>query len=325
MLKAGNHKEDICTITWLLTNVCNFSCSYCPDDLHSNTSKFPSSYSSALKFIKKIADEKNKKGGKVHLDLTGGEVTLWPLLIEFLGEIKSLSNISIEVITNGSRSQSFWKKFCKIGSPENISLLFSYHPAFCDPNLFYRNLEIVGRKYNVLAVFMLVPEYFHKTKNLFKKVSENLPIDCTVKLARDKFHDTQFIEGYNEEMLQFGRNPMKKYNRNRFAFKKERDWPLKAYIDDRNVQWKNVVKDKRHRFKGWKCLAGSRRFFINFDGDIYSCSRFVGRNERPFCLGNIYQEQYEVMNKPIICPQDYCPCLTDAVAPKYSPEYKGIV
>ena len=54
MLKIGNDDQGVCAITWVVGNVCNFSCAYCPDELYNNTSRFPSSYESALEFIKKV-------------------------------------------------------------------------------------------------------------------------------------------------------------------------------------------------------------------------------------------------------------------------------
>lgn len=320
MLKVGKDSHDICAITWVVSNVCNFSCAYCPDELHNHTNKFPSSYESVLKFIKK-ATNLNKM---VHIELTGGEPTLWPKLIGFLQEMRCLPNVTVEITTNGSRSEKFWKNFCEMDFHENTFLIFTYHSAFCDPDTFYRNLDIAGNRHTVYVCFMLDPKHFQKTQKLFQKVSDNLPVDCNFQIARDKFHNSRFIEGYTEEMLQLGRTPSKKYNRKKFPKKKELRWPLNVYIDNQSVQWRNMVINKNHCFKGWKCSAGRKRFFIYFTGDVYSCSQFVGQDDRPFHLGNIlYEEDIKILNEHITCPEDYCPCLSDAAVPKYSSEYKG--
>ena len=326
MLSINEHSDN-CIVTWQLSNVCNFSWSYCPEYLHNGSYKYPDDITNVLRFFKKLS-EKNKS---VYIEILGEKPTLWSELISFLSELKKLSNVIVEINTNGSRSEKFWKKYCS-AELEMIALLsFSCHSAFCEPNIFYKNLEIVSEKHNVVGAFMLYPKHFARIKKLFEKVKKELPVDCHYRLIRDCFHPSRFIEGYNEEMLE----ALKKdsiYDRKTFSYKKSDG--IKWYdicVDGRKVHWQSILFNKGHKFKNWKCAAGNKRFFINFNGDVWPCSLLCRQeinatDETEFYLGNIYNkkegEGIQILDEYISCPKDYCACKADAATPKYAPDYE---
>lgn len=301
-------------VTWSFTNRCNFSCRYCPDDLHSNTSGFPD-YDDALYFIKKLS-EKNQHIG---IELVGGETTLWPKLIDFLKEIKNYSDLFVVIQTNGSRTNNWWKRFCEADLHKNVTLHLSYHAAFCDPDLFYNNLETISEKHSVVSSFMVDPLHFEKVYNLFNRVKTNLPVDCFFKVLRDKFHSENLLSDYDDETLKFLKSIPEIYYYDRKEFPKESDkiiWPTKIFLNDKLVNWQQIVLTKQHSFKGWNCSAGSKRFFINFDGDIFPCSRFQLPEYR-YKIGNIKERDINILDSHLVCPIDFCPCKFDALANKF--------
>jgi len=81
-------------------------------------------------------------------------------------------------------------------------------------------------------------------------------------------------------------------------------------------------------------LAGNKRFFVNFNGDVWPCSLLCRQgidvsDEMEFYLGNIYNENrdesedIQILDEHISCPKDYCACKPDAATPKYVPNYKN--
>ena len=60
-------------VNWCLGNTCNFSCSYCPKNLHDGSYKWPE-LEKIKAFIKRVVDQTFPR--KVYFELTGGEVTL---------------------------------------------------------------------------------------------------------------------------------------------------------------------------------------------------------------------------------------------------------
>ena len=318
MLKVGSHMKDFTSVQWKISSVCNFSCSYCPTECHDGFYKFPDGISNILQFIKDLS-QNNKH---VYFELTGGEPTLWPELIPFLETVDSYSNVRVGMSTNGSRSEKFWKKLCVAKLSVPIVLNFSYHAALCDPDKYYRNLEIISRNHVTVATFMLVPEFLQQTLAVYNKVKKHLPVDCMLKVLRDKFHPSQHLPGYTREMYELISNSDYLYKRSSFHHKPQQnfDWYDKVYIDGKKVFWSDIIIRKEHKFKNWKCFAGSKRFFINFNGDVFPC---ISVRTKDYCLGNIYKGVVKPLDNYMICPVDYCPCKPDAATPKYSPQYKG--
>ena len=74
-----------------------------------------------------------------------------------------------------------------------------------------------------------------------------------------------------------------------------------------------IILNKQHSFKGWKCSAGSRRFYIEPGGDIYPCSLIRGRSSN---MGNIADQDFKLYGDYITCPVQWCPCKMDAIAEK---------
>jgi hypothetical protein len=57
-------------------------------------------------------------------------------------------------------------------------------------------------------------------------------------------------------------------------------------------------------FKGWSCLAGMTRLYIDSNGDVFSCER------KNSYLGNI-KSQWAPHNEPTLCTQTRCGACTD--------------
>lgn len=313
--------KDICVLTWNFTNVCNFSCEYCPDDLHNGTSGFPE-FDDALYFVSQLAD----KHEAIYMELLGGETTLWPKLIPFLVELKKITNIVVEINTNGSRTNSWWNRYCNADLHMNTLLNFSYHAAFCDPDLYYSNLEIVSNQHSVVSNFMLDPKYFDKTHSLFNRVKNNLAVDSLFKVLRENFHPTKLVSGYTDEMLDVIKNIPERNMYDRSKFLKESDnivWPMKIFYNGEQINWQKLIVEKKHYFKGWQCSAGSKRFYINFNGDVFPCSQLMQYNPKidsAHFLGNIKNRNVKILDSYMKCPVNYCPCKMDAIADKYYEE-----
>ena len=87
---------------------CNFNCEYCPPTLHSNS--FAKDVSITEKIVKKVSSL--VKNRKVHVNLSGGEPTLFNDLIEWASLFDNGSN-KVMVTTNGSRSVDFYSNLSK--------------------------------------------------------------------------------------------------------------------------------------------------------------------------------------------------------------------
>ena len=249
MKEIYSNQRETFLLTWQLTSMCNFSCDYCPDDLHDNMVGFPD-YELVLNFIKELS----KKHKKVYVDLLGGETTLWPQLLDFLKEIKKLSNVMVIIETNGSRSTRWWEEFSKLELDMNVHVDFTYHASFCDEDLYYNNLKTIHEKYQVTSSFMLHPLHFDKVTNLYKRVKENLAVDCVYKVLRDKLSTTTLYPGYTPEMLKEVDKPASHMiydsNDKKFPPKKSNILrpPSTLFVDGEKTNWQTFFLEKKHHY-----------------------------------------------------------------------------
>jgi hypothetical protein len=69
--------------------------------------------------------------------------------------------------------------------------------------------------------------------------------------------------------------------------------------------------DKRlNFFNGWSCNAGSERIYIEKDFTVFSgqCKNNM--------LGNLFDENFKILNHPVICKQNSCTCTGDIYTTK---------
>ncbi|MEZ4815484.1 MAG: radical SAM protein [Bdellovibrionota bacterium] len=118
-------KNPTLNVNWNVGRRCNFDCSYCPDSVHNATDPYPSLES--LKETVKRLYEQIAPTQKIKFTLTGGEPTLIPHYLEFLGWIrKQYSGRCIIVTnTNGSKSADYLCKLLEV-SAINLSLHFEF-------------------------------------------------------------------------------------------------------------------------------------------------------------------------------------------------------
>jgi MoaA/NifB/PqqE/SkfB family radical SAM enzyme len=298
--------------------MCNFACAYCPEYLHDGKVGFPK-YDDALWFVKELSKDKPD----LFFEILGGETTLWPKMISFVNEAVNINdNIVIEINTNGSRTRSWWKRFAESNVQKNVVLNFSYHAAFCDPDLYYDNLFTVAEAgYTVASNFMLDPPYFDKVVDLWKR-THNLPIGASIKLLRPGFDSHKLIDGYTQEMLDY---IVKTNMDDRHAIEGDANWDINVFADEEPINWQERVIQKKHSFKFWYCSAGSKRFHVNLFGDIRPCSQLTSyindgiphEEDKRYLLGNIFKRDFRPYEDLIVCPVDYCPCKIDAICYKH--------
>ena len=189
---------------------------------------------------------------------------------------------------------------------------------------------------NTRSVVQNCSSNFKNIVVLAKRIQQSLPMDTIIKVIRPKFNPHNLHAEYTDEMLDYIRDIKK----NRFYFdrvkfnkdeNKEPAWPQKMYVNNKRVSFQQMIVKKEHNFKGYKCSAGSLRFFIEPNGDIFPCTRLTtsrkiaadGTTKRdhttknPYLMGNINERNFKIYDKYITCPVDWCPCLPDALADKY--------
>jgi hypothetical protein len=113
-------------IEWKLHNVCNHNCSYCGEENKDGSNRWTD-----LETYKQQFDNLYKSCGEsaLWIQITGGEPTVFPELLDLMQYIKS-KGVYISLISNGSRTLRWWKE---ARDAKLIDMLFiSYHPEQTD-------------------------------------------------------------------------------------------------------------------------------------------------------------------------------------------------
>ena len=122
------------SITWMLGSFCNYSCSYCPDELHDSTSR-PHDLETLKTAWQNIHQKTQHLGLKYKISFTGGEVTANKNFLPFLEWLRSnYADVVMALLTtNGSASANYYIKLARV--VESIS--FSTHSEFMDEEEFF--------------------------------------------------------------------------------------------------------------------------------------------------------------------------------------------
>ena len=122
------------SLQWMLGSFCNYSCSYCPSELHDTTSR-PHDLDTMKTVWQNIYTKTKHLGLKYKICFTGGEVTanknFLPLL-EWM-RVKYPDIAMVLLTTNGSASANYYIKLAKV--VESIS--FSTHSEFMNEEEFF--------------------------------------------------------------------------------------------------------------------------------------------------------------------------------------------
>lgn len=296
----SNNAPDYKILTWVLGNVCNYSCSYCPEDLHAGNFRYPS-LETAIDVFTKFRGDKNQK---VYYEIVGGEPTIWPKLQDYIDTISD-ENTFIEVNSNASRTKRYWDNF-----KSKVDFFYlSFHPEFADEDKFVETIESLHERYRTHVTILLVPGLWNKCKRFFDRIffeRTDLKINVTFTLVRPNFNGEP--EPYTDEMQEYFN--MKKKNR---ALPLTKNVPHTLVYKGNPINWRRFQLKKYNNFKGMFCNAPKERLYIHVDGNIYHAACMERGS-----IGNIYEGNYDLsIVEPILCSKVKCGCKFDALPSKF--------
>ena len=276
-------------IEWNLGKRCNYDCSYCPSEIHDNTSTHTD-----IEILKSCVDQLVLLGKPVRLSFTGGEPCVHPKFDELVKYCKHVGISWISVTTNGTRPYEFY-----IGLPVD-QYVFSIHLEY-DWKRVFNTVESIHKleTVKVIAQIMAHHDYMPAAMQLRAKCQlGNIP--NTVRRIRwtkgdhDLFDDMR----YNTTDLEFIKAMESTVGANTVV------WLDK--VDTVMYHANDMIKNHQNQFKGWSCNSGIESLMINWDGDVHRATCRVGGS-----LGNIYTGSFLVPSNPIECDRTFCTCAAD--------------
>lgn len=285
------HYYDSCKIEWNLGKRCNLDCSYCPVEIHDNTSPHTdiTILENTVNILKTISNAR--------ISLTGGEPCVHPKIESLLWYMRPRIKW-INVTSNATRTANFYT-----GLPID-HLVFSLH--FEDPkwkDRLHTILEFEELNGNRTPFNVHVMAHHNHMKHVHEAITvlSLNKISCSVRRIRwsekhDWFNDMKYRP-------------------------KDLDWILNAkstaepntLIDRTELAHTNdLIKEHRNQFEGWTCRAGIESLMINWDGEVHRATCRVGGS-----LGNIYNGNFKIPSDPVECTRKFCTCAADVNITKW--------
>jgi|ETNmetMinimDraft_15_1059895.scaffolds.fasta_scaffold06212_2 MoaA/NifB/PqqE/SkfB family radical SAM enzyme len=298
--------REILAVSWSMTSVCNYKCSYCPDYLHDGRSKFPDP-EAAFRTVDRLHDVAERKGWGLWLDLSGGEASLWPHFEAFVNYARSKS-ARIGLNSNGSRPLDFWKRV----GPTLASLHLSFHTEYGDPDAFCRVVELMGAmpEMQLGVSVMALPERFDLAEAVIERVAA---LSCCSLVLEPLFHDLGFngerLASYSprqERLLAHTGGVPNKIRTPRHQFTQILKNGERVEMSSHRMR-----AEGRNGWRGWRCHAGRENLCIDAYGTVYR-----GWCQEGGRVGSIADPDLDLDLEPIICDKSYCHCLFDMAATK---------
>jgi organic radical activating enzyme len=303
-------------IEWKLHNVCNYNCVYCCSGNKDGSRRWVSleQYKQQVHALVKAAD-----GSPIWIQMTGGEPTLFPELMELLEYIKSFK-IYVSIATNGSRTIRWWKEVSEKNLIDNLIITF-HSDTVKDSSHIIEVLNLFQDR--PTRTICLITHTFESFAWAFKAQQELLENTGAVLIIKPmRTLTNEMVDDYTDDQT----NQMKLKNMlfgKFFNLKKQMNVPTELSIDQKltvtyddnsteNLDTFILVKNRDNKFQNWLCDTG--RNFMHIDGEnIFRGSCREGGTRK------ITDDNLSFTDDFITCTLDHCFCSSDLISTKINP------
>jgi MoaA/NifB/PqqE/SkfB family radical SAM enzyme len=293
MYKVANrwiHSNAI-KIEWNLGKRCNYDCSYCPSEIHDNTSLHTD-----IRVLKETVDKLMTLGKPIRLSFTGGEPCVNPKFSELVKYCKHVGITWISVTTNGTLPYEFYS------SLDVDQIVFSIHLEY-DWKRVFNTVESIVSLTNKKVIAQIMAHHDHMPAVM------QLRAKCLLAHIPNTVRRIRWTKGDHDLFDDM------RYNTNDLEWLKEMESTVEGncIIDDAQIIHANdVIKLHLNKYNGWTCNAGIESLMINWDGEVHRATCRVGGS-----LGNIYEASFVVPSEPVTCDRNFCTCAADIPLTKY--------
>jgi len=277
-------------VEWVLSNSCNYNCSYCLDLLKRGDNPYPND-ETIINVCTDIFAHYDSLGRDVIFEFIGGEPTLYEKIPNIGNRLHNYPT-NLILRTNGSASLDWWKKSRQFLS----KVIISVHQEFCD----------ISHIENVISLLRENDKYHPvEMEILFPVTNHDEVFDRGIKYVK------YFRRKYGLGNLQLlysdfgkGNNTYLPYtHRQWYKFNKMKESIENSFNEDISIDPTGIVikTSEQSSYTNMTCYAGIDTLVIDPRGNV----------SRGWCheggvIGNIYNMPIEWPKDPVICSKEIC-------------------
>lgn len=264
-------------LVWDISYRCNYNCSYC--STHKSLT-VKDSICINIDKMREISHDMYKCYSSCHIRFSGGEPFIYPNFIEFLQMLSEYH--TLEVSTNLSMDVNELKEKLH---PEGLLLSSSFHPEFVNIHEFLKKvLFLKNNRFNVSVTFVAYPPFLKQT-GYFKEVLEKNGIQFIIQPFKGSFTGRKYPDEYTDE--------------ERILLRDYVDTSLHKSANQKILAYRTSVEEKKTKI----CRMGQLYARIDPFGNTFRCCA----SDSPK-LGNILENGLKLLNEPLACEIESCPC-----------------
>ena len=298
-------RNNILVVDWILSNVCNFKCTYCTPDSNGGDLYWPD-IEQCETIVRRIT-EQSTHDHRIYTIL-GGEPTVWKNFTRLSKIIKEVDpNSMVNILTNGSRTLKWWNRT----KPylDKVSISYHHQEANVDHTIEVVN-EIQTDCQTNIQMLMDINDW-DKCVSIFEKLRNNTVVPIQIKKLQVEFGQRGWM-AYSDKQQQW-MVEAHKTTANRPSTKRNKtSLGINCYYSDGSVTQEtnhNLIQAGKNKFEGWKCNIGRDLVVIKANGDVVPANAC----NQKIIMGNIKKnpEDFNLLTNPIICEYKECTCGSD--------------
>lgn len=262
------------SFNWDIHWECNYRCPYCWfngkwDEIKSRN-RYPP-YAELIKAWKNI----HKLYGPVKVAITGGEPLMYPQFAEFISEMSEFHEFMI--VTNLSADVS---GFISANSSGNVKVNPSFHPLSAEPEQFIAKALMLKEAGMMQCVTYLAWPPLIKKLPQYQEIFTKHGLSLTVQSFFGEYEGKRYPDSYTEQEKQ-------------------------AVFPQLGTRGGELFQTAVFEPAGRLCNAGKTYGVIHPDGTVRRCG---GINSKDAAVGNIFSDDFRLLDDPAPCASEVCPC-----------------
>ena len=305
MITAIRNETGVFVVTWIINNICNRACDYCPANLH-NGGNHHYDWAHAEAF----ADLLMSRHKDIHLVISGGEPTMSPWLPDLIKKFTDRGH-TVGLTSNGVRTLRYYEEL----APMLRYLCLSWHPNPEDLD-FLSKAQAASRHCLTKINLMMPADHWDQAVEMYQTLKTTNLIWDPVRIT--EWHDQPrglVSRDYTQKQLDwFSQNTgciptwdlIKQYPQQIST-----PTPLLSTAITKHGEVRldpiQLINTDQNSFRGWKCNQGLESLFLQYTGEIGLSN--CGQNRNIGWIQNLDQVQWPSAAQ--ICKLDRCSCVTD--------------